>query len=143
MSINVTDYNHITGPILNAAIEVHKNTGAGLLESVYRPCLEYELRLRNLRYESQRVFPIMYKDLALDASYRADLIVKGVVVVEMKSVEAILSVHQAQLLTYLRLANCPVGLLINFNVPRLMDGVSRKVNPRAVPNPHAVPTVPK
>jgi GxxExxY protein len=133
MSINVTDYNSITGPILNAAIEVHKNTGAGLLESVYRPCLEYELRMRNLRYESQRAFPIRYKDLVLDGSYRADLIVERLIVVELKSVETVMPVHEAQLLTYLRLTNCPVGLLINFNVPRLMDGVARKVNPRAVP----------
>src|SRR4051812_31665114 len=133
MAINVTDYNHITGSILNAAIEVHKHTGPGLLESVYRPCLEYELRLRNLRYEAQRAFPIMYKDLALDGSYRADIIVEGLIVVELKSVETILPIHEAQVLTYLRLTNCPVGLLINFNVPRLMDGVARKVNPRAVP----------
>jgi GxxExxY protein len=131
MSITVTDYNHITGPILNAAIEVHRTLGAGLLESAYMPCFEYELRMRDLPFESQRVFPVRYKSLDLDRSYRIDLIVANVVVVEVKSIERLLSVHEAQLLTYLRLANCPVGLLINFNVPRLMDGVHRKVNPRA------------
>jgi GxxExxY protein len=131
MRITVTDYNRITGPILNAAIEVHRTLGAGLLESVYMPCFQHELRSRNLAFETQRVFPVRYKSLELGRSYRIDLIVAGVVVVEVKSIEKLLSVHEAQLLTYLRLADCPVGLLINFNVPRLTDGVQRKVNPHA------------
>ncbi len=129
--ISVTDYNHVTGPILNAAIEVHRTVGAGMLESVYMPCLEYELRARNLAFEKQRAFPLRYKSIDLDQSYRIDLIVENVVVVEVKSIEKLLSVHEAQVLTYLRLANRPIGLLINFNVPRLMDGVKRLVNPRA------------
>jgi GxxExxY protein len=135
VSVNVTDYNHITGPILASAIEVHRNTGAGMLESTYMPRLQFELRLRNLRFQVQRPIPIVYKGTPLDASYRTDLIVEDVVVVEVKSIAAILPVHEAQLLTCMRLADCPVGLLINFNVPRLMDGVHRKVNPQAKARP--------
>ena len=130
MAVFVSDYNHITGSILNAAIEVHDDLGVGMLESSYLPCLEYELEMRGLRYERQRAVPLRYKSLTLNQSYRIDLIVEGVVVVEVKSVATLLTVHEAQLLTYMRLANCPVGLLINFNVPRLMDGVQRKVNAR-------------
>lgn len=89
------------------------------------------LTARNLRFVAQRSVPIVYKGMPLDAGYRIDLIVEDAVVVEVKSVVAVLSVHQAQLLTYLQLTECPVGLLINFNVPRLMDGVKRLINPRA------------
>jgi GxxExxY protein len=129
MSVTATDYNHITGAVLNAAIEVHRTLGAGLLESSYMPCLEFELSQRNLRFERQRAVPLVYKSIMLGQSYRIDLIVEGTVIVEVKSVATLLSVHEAQILTYMKLANCPIGLLVNFNVKRLMDGVERKVNP--------------
>ena len=122
-------FNTITGEILSAAIEVHRTIGPGLLESTYAPCLQFELSARKLRFVTQRAIPIVYKGMQLDTSYRVDLIVEDVVVVETKAVAALLAVHQAQVLTYMKLTDCPAGLLINFNVPRLMDGVKRLVLP--------------
>ena len=133
MRINPADYSDLTGSILNGAIEVHRHLGAGLLESTYTPCLQFELTTRKLRFHVQRSIPIIYKGMELDTCYRVDLIVEDAVVVEVKSLATTLAVHQAQLLTYMRLTGCPVGLLINFNVPRLMDGVKRMVNPAADP----------
>ena len=124
-------FNAVTREIIGAAIEVHRVLGPGLLESTYMPCLQYELAARRLRYIVQRVVPIVYKGIALDTSYRVDLIVEDLVVVEIKSVERLLAVHQAQVLTYLELTGCPAGLLINFNVPKLVDGVKRVLNPHA------------
>src|SRR5262245_59699677 len=103
--------NEITGEILGAAIEVHRALGPGLLESAYLQCLQFELSARKMRYVSQQSIPIVYKTIALDASYRVDLIVEDRVVVEVKSVAALLPVHQAQVLTYMKLSGCPVGLL--------------------------------
>ena len=120
-----TEFNPITHQILSAAIEVHRTLGPGLLESTYMPCLLYELHARNLRYVAQRAIPLVYKGIDLGDDYRVDLIVEDVVVVEVKSVAAVLPVHGAQTLTYMRLTNTPAGLVINFNVPRLMDGVRR------------------
>ena len=130
MFIDPTTFNHITGATLAAAIEVHRTLGPGLLESVYMQCLQYELKRHNLQFVAQQIVPIEYKGIALDACYRIDLIVENLVVVEVKSVAALLPVHEAQLLTYMRLTRRPAGLLINFNVPRLMDGVKRKINSR-------------
>jgi len=124
--------NTITGDILGAAIEVHRVLGPGLLESVYAHCLQKELSSRGLRFVAQPSVPIRYKDLELSASYRLDLIVEDVVVVEIKSIDAVLPVHLAQTLTYLRLSGCRVALLINFNVPRLMEGVRRLINGREI-----------
>jgi GxxExxY protein len=123
-------FNTVTREILAAAIEVHRTLGPGLLESAYAPCLQFELRARRLRFVTQRVIPIVYKGTVVDSSYRADLIVEEVVMVETKSVAALLAVHQAQVITYMKLTGCPVGLLINFNVPRLMDGVKRLLLPQ-------------
>jgi len=120
-----TEFNPITHQILSAAIEVHRTLGPGLLESTYAPCLLYELHARNLRYVAQRAIPLVYKGIDLGDNYRVDLIVEDVVIVEVKSVAAVLPVHRAQTLTYMRLTNAPAGLVINFNVPKLMDGVSR------------------
>lgn len=131
--VDAAEFNDVTGRILAGAIEVHRTLGPGLLESIYAPCLQFELATRDLRFITQRSIPITYKGMALDAGYRVDLIVEDVVVIEIKSVAALLPVHQAQTLTYMRLTDCPVGLLINFHVPRLMDGVKRLVNPRATP----------
>jgi GxxExxY protein len=120
-----SSFNAITHEILGAAIEVHRILGPGLLESTYIPCLLFELTARKLRFETERRIPIVYKGIRFDANYRVDLVVEDVVVVEVKSVAASPPVHQAQVLTYMRLTRCPAGLLINFNVPRLMDGVKR------------------
>ena len=133
MRVDPSEFNDITSRILAGAIEVHRALGPGLLESNYAPCLHYELTARKLRFFAQRAVPIVYKGMPMEAGYRIDLIVEDVVVVEMKSVAAVLPVHQAQLLTYMQLTNCPMGLLINFNVPRLMEGVKRMINPRATP----------
>lgn len=116
----------ITGAIIGAAIEVHRELGPGLLESVYEECLRRELELR-IKFERQVELPIVYKGVPLGCVHRIDLIVEGKVIVELKSVEKILPVHEAQLLTYLRLTGKSVGLLINFNVPVLKDGVVRRV----------------
>jgi GxxExxY protein len=121
-------FNQITGEIIAAAIDVHRVLGPGLLESVYLPCLQYELSARKLRFVTQRQVPIVYKTIVLDASYRLDLVVEDTVVVEVKSVAAIAAVHEAQLLTYLKLSGHPAGLLINFNVPRLVSGLKRLIN---------------
>jgi GxxExxY protein len=127
--INPTEFNDLTGAIIGAAIEVHRVLGAGLLESTYTPCLHYELTQRKLRFRAQGALPIIYKHLRLETCYRIDLIVEERVVVEVKSIAAVLPVHSSQLLTYMRLSGCPVGLLINFNAPRLMDGVKRLLYP--------------
>lgn len=121
--------NATTRSILSAAIEVHRVLGPGLLESAYHPCFRYELSVRQHQFAAQRIVPLMYKDAAIAVHYRLDLVVDDLVVVERKSVDALAPVHRAQMLTYLKLTGCPVGLLINFNVPRLMDGVKRVLLP--------------
>ena len=105
--------------------------GPGLLEAVYVCCLRFELPAQGLHFVTERTVPIVYKGMSTGAFYRVDLIVEDLVVVEVKSIAAVLPVHQSQVLTYMGLAECPAGLLINFNVPRLMDGVKRLINPRA------------
>ncbi len=127
--------NEITGCVIAAAIEVHRNLGAGLLESAYEECLCYELSLRGVRFQRQVHLPVNYKGLKLECGYKLDLLVEDVVVVELKAVEALAPVHHAQLLTYLRVLNKPVGLLINFNVPVLRNGLKRIVNRYAGPAP--------
>jgi GxxExxY protein len=120
--------NEITHEILGAAIEVHRTLGPGLLESIYSACLQYEMAQRGLRFVVQRAIPVTYKGVRIDIHYRVDLIVDDTVIVEIKCADAIAPVHKAQLITYLRLTKLPVGLVINFNVPRLMDGVKRVLN---------------
>jgi GxxExxY protein len=116
-----------TSPIIGAAIEVHRHLGPGLLESAYEECLCHELKLRGLDFKQQIDLPLIYKGLSLDCGYRIDLVVQDEVILELKSVEKLLPVHQAQLLTYMRLARKKVGLLINFNVPLLTQGIIRRV----------------
>jgi GxxExxY protein len=116
-----------TAPIIGAAIEVHRHLGPGLLESAYDQCLCHELHLRNLPFQRQLDLPVSYKGIKLDCGYKIDLIVSDEVIVELKSIERILPVHEAQLLTYLKLSGKPVGLLINFNVPLLTRGIIRRV----------------
>ena len=122
-------YQHqtLTREIIGAAIEVHKTLGPGLLESTYRSCLALELCDRHLRCEQERVIPLIYKGRKIDCGFRLDFLVEDTVVLELKSIESILPVHEAQLLTYLRLSNKHIGLLINFNVTRLKDGIHRSV----------------
>lgn len=117
----------LTGKIIGAAIEVHRSLGAGLLESAYQECLGRELVLRGIPFERQLALPAAYKGVRLDCSYRVDLLVDSAVVVEIKAVAAIEKVHEAQLLTYMKLGGWRCGLLINFNVPVLREGVRRKV----------------
>lgn len=107
------------------AIEVHKILGPGLLESAYEECLFYELREAGLRVERQRSLPLVYKEVKLDAGYRIDLLVENKVIIELKAVEAINDIHIAQVLTYLKISGCKLGLLMNFNVLRLTDGIKR------------------
>jgi GxxExxY protein len=116
-----------TSPIIGAAIEVHRNLGPGLLESAYEECLCHELHLRGLDCKRQVLLPLLYKGLKLDCGYKIDLIVQDEVVLELKAVEKLLPVHEAQLLTYLKLTSKRVGLLINFNVPLLTQGIIRRV----------------
>lgn len=122
-----TRVNELTEAIIGAAIEVHRHLGPGLLESAYARCLQHELKLREIPFEDERALPVEYKGVQLDCGYRLDLLVAGQVVVEIKSVEKLEKVHEAQLLTYLRLGGWKVGLLINFNVPVLKDGIKRRV----------------
>jgi GxxExxY protein len=119
--------NQITGGVIGAAIEVHRNLGPGLLESAYQECLARELVLRQIPFERQRPLPLEYKGVHLECGYRIDLLIAQTVVVEIKAVEAIAPVHEAQLITYLRLGGWKVGLLINFNVVVLKNGICRRV----------------
>src|SRR6185312_8776379 len=116
-----------TSPIIGAAIEVHRNLGPGLLESAYEECLCHELHLRGIDCKRQVPLPLLYKGLKLDCGYKIDLIVQDEVVLELKAVERLLPIHEAQLLTYLKLTGKRVGLLINFNVPLLTQGIVRRV----------------
>jgi len=118
----------LTGQILGAAIEVHKQLGPGLLESTYQACLCHELELRGILFECQKPLPLEYKGIRLECGYRIDLPVAGLVIVEIKSVEALALIHEAQLLTYLKLTGVKVGFLINFNVVVLKDGIRRLVH---------------
>lgn len=118
----------ITEKIIGAAIEVHRHVGPGLLESVYEAILAYELDLQGLAVERQKPLPLTYKGLSFDEGYRLDLVVADAVIVELKCVDAILSIHEAQLLSYLKLTGLKTGLLINFKVPVLVQGVKRLSN---------------
>jgi GxxExxY protein len=120
-------YEELTEKILGAAIEVHRALGPGLLESAYEECLCYELNLRGLRFLRQISVPVKYKGINLDCGYQLDIIVEDIVILELKSVDRIASIHEAQLLTYMKLLNKPVGFIINFNVPVLRSGIVRKV----------------
>ncbi|HMK21223.1 MAG TPA: GxxExxY protein [Terriglobales bacterium] len=125
---SVPQVNHVSGIVVNAAMKVHSVLGPGLLESTYEACLAHELRKRGLLLETQRALPVVYEGERLELGYRIDLLVENLVVVEIKCVEAIHPVHQAQLLSYLRLSEKNVGLLISFYVAHLKDGIIRMVD---------------
>ena len=127
--------NQITKQVIGSAIEVHRALGPGLLESAYEECLCYELAQQGLPFARQVALSVQYKDVKLDCGYRIDILVDGSVIIELKAVESLLPIHEAQLLTYLKLAEKRVGLLINFNVPILKHGLKRIVN--QFPDPFA------
>ena len=122
------DINDLTGKVIGAAIEVHKQLGPGLLESAYEECLSRELELRQVAHKRQKPLPIEYKGVKLDCGYRLDVVVEDLVLLELKSCDRIEDIHRAQLLTYLKLSGLKLGLIINFNVPVLRDGIIRVVN---------------
>ena len=128
------DLNQISSRILAAAFKVHTAIGPGVLESVYQTCLHHELRKAGLRVEAQVSLPVRYDGLEMDSGYPIDLLVEETVTVELKCVEALLPIHKAQLLTYLKLANKPLGLLLNFNVVHLREGIKRVLNNRYRPS---------
>jgi GxxExxY protein len=121
------EVNRVTEAIIGAAIEVHKTLGPGLLESAYEQCLCRELELRGITFKRQVLLPVAYKGIELDCGYRLDVLVEDQVVVEIKTVESLFPIHEAQLITYLKLGGWQVGLLINFNVPILKQGIVRRV----------------
>ena len=124
--------NVLTEVIVGVAIDVHREIGPGMLESAYEACLAFELLRRNLNVERQKPLPLTYQGQRLDCGFRIDLLVEAAVIIEIKSVERLERVHFAQLLSYLRFAECHVGLLVNFNVARLMHGVKRLINPTPI-----------
>jgi GxxExxY protein len=121
------EFDELSRSVIGCAIEVHRNLGPGLLESTCRQCLACELSHAGILFQMEVSLPVRYKDILLDCGYRIDLLAPGELIVEIKSVEALLPIHQAQILTCMRLANVPIGLLINFNVTRLQTGIKRFV----------------
>ena len=122
------DENEISKIVFESALKIHKVLGPGVLESAYEECLFYELKKYDLKVEKQKQLPLIYEEVRLDGGYRIDIIIEDKFIVEVKSVEALTDVHLAQLLTYLKLSNCKLGLLINFNVSLLKNGVRRVIN---------------
>ena len=119
--------NNLTGEVVNAAMKVHTVLGPGLLESTYEACLHYELEKRGKQVSVQKALPVKYDAVTLDIGYRIDLLINDLVIVELKAVETVLPIHKAQLLSYLKLSGLQVGLLINFNVVHLKDGITRMI----------------
>ena len=122
------EINDLTQIILDCSYRVHSTLGPGLLESAYEECLFYELNLNGLNFEKQKSLPLVYKDIKLDVGYRLDLLVENQVIVEIKAVENLNEVHTAQVLTYLKISECKIGLLLNFNVKSLKYGIKRLIN---------------
>lgn len=121
------EINQITHEILDSAYKVHSALGPGLLESAYRTCLAYELRKKGLKVEEEKPLPLIYEEIKLECGYRLDLLVENQVIVELKTVDTFADVHTAQVLTYLRFSDKPIGLLINFNVQSLKNGIKRLI----------------
>ena len=122
------EINKLSSKIIGAAIEVHKTLGAGLLESAYEKCLCHELKLRELSFDNQKPLPVVYKGVDIDCGYRLDLVVENAIILELKSCDTIEPIHKAQLLTYLKLTGLTLGLLLNFNMPVMRDGIVRIAN---------------
>lgn len=136
---DLRELNVVTGKVIAAGIEVHRVLGPGLLEAAYLACMVTELREHDVDIEVQKALPLIYKNVTVPCAFRTDLVVNGCVVVELKCVSEFLAIHQAQLLTYLKLTGCPVGLLMNFQVPALKHGIRRVLNTRTVPAGRAAP----
>ena len=122
------ELNEISGQVVDAAMKVHSSLGPGLLENAYEACLEYELQKRGMQAERQVALPVVYDGVRIELGYRLDLLVENEIIVELKAVERLTRIHEAQLLSYLKLSNKKIGLLINFSVLRLKDGIKRMVN---------------
>lgn len=120
--------NEISKIVFDAALKVHKNLGPGLLESAYEECLYYELNKTGLKIEKQKPLPLVYEEIKLEIGYRIDIMIENKFIIEVKAVEALNDIHLAQVLTYLKLSNCKLGLLINFNVSLIKNGIRRVVN---------------
>ena len=121
-------HHNLTSHIIAAAIEVHRRLGPGLLESAYEACLAYELRIRGIKVLTQVGLPVIYDEVELDVGYRIDLLIEDTVIIELKAVEKVIPLHEAQLISYLKLSGKRIGLLMNFNVTKLKDGILRRVN---------------
>ena len=130
------DIEEIGNKIVTSAIRVHKTLGPGLLESAYQKCLAYELRQNELKVDCELNLPIAYGDIQIDAGYRIDMLVENSVIIENKAVEQILPIHEAQILTYLKLKNCHLGFILNWNVPLMKNGIRRFVNNSKLPGGH-------
>ena len=124
----IKEEDRLSKDIIGAAIEVHRHLGPGMLESAYEKCLCKELEIRNIEFEKQKPLAVVYKGITLDCGYKLDVVVEGKVILELKSVNKFEAIHDAQLLTYLKIADLKLGILINFNVPVLKDGIKRIVN---------------
>ncbi len=124
----MTREDELSNFIIGAAIEVHRHLGPGLLESAYEECLAQEFKLRSIQFERQKLLPISYKGLQLECGYRLDFLVENLVIIELKSIDKLTAIHDAQIISYLKLMKCKLGLLLNFNVVRLAMGVRRMVN---------------
>ena len=133
MALDNDSTTQTTARIIGAAITIHRSLGPGLLESAYQACLEYELTRTRVNFKRQVAVPLNYEGVYIDCGYRLDLIVENQVVVEVKSIEAFAKIHYAQVITYLRLTQCPVGLLLNFNVPSMREGI-RRIRNRSLQN---------
>jgi GxxExxY protein len=121
------EFDDLSNRVIGCAIEVHRHLGPGLLESTYEQCLAHELSRNNIAFQLQLVQPVRYKDVLLDCGYRIDVFVENQLIIELKSVEKLLGIHEAQLLTYMKLAGIKIGLLMNFNVTKLKEGIKRFV----------------
>ena len=121
------EFDELSNKVIGCAIEVHRNLGPGLLESTYKQCLAHELKIEGMPFKLQFPLPVEYKGIKLDCGYRIDLLVANILIVELKSVENVLPIHQAQLLTYMKLSGIKIGLLMNFNVKYMKDGIKRMV----------------
>jgi len=121
------EFDELSNQVIGCALEVHRNLGPGLLESTYEQCLAYELKTVGIPFKLQHPLPVEYKNIRLDCGYRIDVLIGDSIIVELKSVDKILPIHQAQLLTYMKLAGISIGLLVNFNVKYLKDGIKRMV----------------
>ena len=121
------EFDELSNKVIGCALEVHRNLGPGLLESTYEQCLAHELKIANILFKLQCPLPVEYKGIKLDCGYRIDVLIDNSIIIELKSVDKVLPIHQAQLLTYMKLAGISIGLLINFNVKYLKDGIKRMV----------------